>query len=140
MIVQSHDTWGETAEFDPRTGELRGVTSYATATERDRAGVAFDGLYTRKIGRLTLLYREGGGLVLWLAGRPWPATAETVRWSKRLGLATLSVDGGPGIRYMPTGRIPFDLTPFVEDEDFDFGLYVHNVLADPARASRIFGV
>ncbi|MFD5464828.1 hypothetical protein ACFWIQ_18675 [Kitasatospora sp. NPDC127059] len=29
-----------------------------------------------------------------------------------------------------------DLTPFVEAEDFDLGLFIADVLADPARAAR----
>jgi hypothetical protein len=32
----------------------------------------------------------------------------------------------------------FDVTPFAEDEDFDFLLFVHNVLSDPERRRDIW--
>ena len=32
----------------------------------------------------------------------------------------------------------YDPTPFVEHEDFDFCLFVHNVANDPGRRERIF--
>ena len=35
-------------------------------------------------------------------------------------------------------RIKDDPTPFVEAEDFDFVLFVRNVLLDPARARRMY--
>jgi hypothetical protein len=32
----------------------------------------------------------------------------------------------------------FDPTPFVEEEDFDFMWFIHNVLSDPARRESIW--
>jgi hypothetical protein len=37
------------------------------------------------------------------------------------------------------GPIPGDLTPFIDDEDFDFGLFVSNISKDQDRREVLLG-
>lgn len=143
MLVQSHDKHSEVAEFDPESGRLRRV-------EHDDAGTLLDqplrGHFADLEGVEAILYRCGEQLSLRVAGKEAPATAETVRWAPDGSHAVLSiVEAGHVVASARYHRGPStgpsladDPTPFVEAEDWDFGLFVRNVIGDAERARSIY--
>jgi hypothetical protein len=55
--------------------------------------------------------------------------------SRRDGSALLRLDYTLPLNVVPVGEDP---TPFVEDEDFDFGLFIANVVNNPERSAIIY--
>ena len=53
---------------------------------------------------------------------------------RRNGETFLTIDYRPPA----PSNIPFDPTPFVEAEDFDFVLFIHNALSDPVPRKSIW--
>jgi hypothetical protein len=97
-------------------------------------------------GRRTLFYRWNGQLRLRFgADAPIDLNDKELRWECQNDqvrftlcqtgkeLINESYSLSPDIK-----SIAYDPTPFVEAEDFDFFLFVRNVLSDPARANRIY--
>ncbi|WP_204014234.1 hypothetical protein [Virgisporangium aurantiacum] len=126
------------AFFDPQTGSLREVDR-----ERSDAGrLPVRGHYGRLDGAIAVFYRFEGDLFVWLRGRSWRATTSFLKWRRDGAKSQLVVSDGGGakaaVAYETESGIEHDPTPFVEDEDFDFGLYVSNVLNDEERSSRIY--
>lgn len=141
MRVHSHDRYLDVGEFDPLTGEL-------VESVRDPAGYADgpSGHYARLAGTLVVLYRDRDDL--WLRIGNTAQSLDQERASvvcERTGSASrlsLSVDGRElaTVEY-PAGEGggPDDPTPFAEPKDFDFGLFVKNVLHDERRRRGIYG-
>jgi hypothetical protein len=139
MLVGSHDMFRKVGCFDRETGVLQ----EAERSEVVLSGVAQCGHYSRAGGDLTVFYRVDDNFYLWLSGRQWSAEPLLVDWSKKGHESCLTVQDRAGIqaqiRYEVQPREPYDMTPFIEDEDWDFGLFVTNVLNSPGRRARIYG-
>lgn len=143
MLVESHDKHSEVGEFDPDTGRL-------TRLERNKAAALLDqklcGHFADLGEVLGILYLHEGHLMLRLDRTKTPATAETVRWEADGPRAILSIVDASIVvasaRYRrgpATGpKLSVDPTPFIEPEDWDFGLFVRNVVGDTERARRIY--
>lgn len=122
------------------------------------AALALGGFYDRVAGRLLLLYRRGHDLCLrvegkegcditldgsvssdWIdGGRAWFPLA----WFGigRRSTFRLSRDGAEvcTMRYVRANwDVACDLTPFREPSDDDFVLFVHALIQDPNRRSRV---
>ena len=140
MLVNSHDVFRKVGFFDPETGALQ----EAERTEVDLTGMVQRGHYSRAGGQLTVFYRIDDSFYLWLTGRQWSAESSLIAWSNRGNESCLTVQDSSGIRaeirYEVQPRDPRDITPFAEDEDWDFGLFVTNVLNSPERSGRIYRV
>ncbi|MBB6038566.1 hypothetical protein [Phytomonospora endophytica] len=125
------------AEFDPNSGALTGKR--VSSSEGEVFGAR--GYFVTLAGDDVVFYRMGAELRLWLRGRSWIASAATVTWQKVGNHSVMSAGDLEGqqvsITYEPLGAIEDDPTPFVEDEHWDFGLFVVNVLTEEGRASRI---
>ncbi len=138
MLVASHDAWANLAEFDSVTGALR---EFARG---DVEEAAVQGHYARLSGTTAVLYWVSGSLWLRLGDVVRDVGGETVEveWAASGGRASLSLaeDGEQvaSVHYTPGPYFEDDPTPAVKAEDFDFGLFVRNVLADPARRARIY--
>lgn len=139
MILQSFDHFDQIAQFDPVNGSLeRGPRLKSPGAH------AADGWFS-DLGHVSvLLYREDGGLWLGVGEERFDLTGDSgivVRWQRGASTALLSITRGEEqcvVRY-PVGPVVSadDPTPFAEDEDFDFGLFVANVLSDAERLERV---
>lgn len=140
MLVQSHTVFNEVAEFDPETGALEVFPR--SIDER----VEIRGHYAILSGVLVVLYRTGDGLNLRI-GSTVLVGGEllSVTHARKVTDCRLSVtrSGVPPLEINYTVSLldpplALDPTPFVEDEDFDFGLFISNVLQSPTRRQQIY--
>lgn len=142
MYIESFDRFDAVATFDPSTGRL---VESSRAAFREGHGPP-SGHYARLAGTLAVLYRDGGVLHLRLGDYDGAIESRRarVRWSHDHGVSSLTViEHGATVaevEYRPGPlSVAGDPTPFVESEDWDFGLFVRNVLADGGRSERIYG-
>lgn len=143
MRIESHDRFDHLAEFDPTTGR---VQEFGRATSSPGISVQTMGHYARLSGTIAVLYRLDKSLWLRIGdeARALDRKGIEVRWAHVRGRSTLELlDTGElvaSVRYRPgPGGGPGDPTPFAESEDWDFGLFVQNVLGDESRRARIYG-
>lgn len=136
ITVMSFDRFGEQAPFDTGTARL-GPASRPSGTP-DLAGIA--GHYGHLGETLAVLYRVGGTLRLLLGDQDIPVTEGLeVRHERGETLNRLTV-GTRRIDYpRPADELDEDdPTAFAEAEQFDLGLFLANVLTDPARRDRMY--
>ncbi len=139
MLLQYHNRRGIVAEFSPDDGNLE-------VLQRPAGVVRTDGWFSVLGGALVAFYRARGSLWLRVGAHVLeigedPAIPEWRRETHRSVLRVV-VDGETvELRYR-TG--PFeqptlanDPTPFVESEDWDFGLFITNVLSSDERRAVI---
>lgn len=138
MLIKYHDRADVVAEYDPATGALRVLPRPASVPFGATAGwfsildgscvvlsVAADGTFRLRVGAHEVLV----------------SASTRTSWRSENGTSTLVVTDGvldAELSY-PSGtpRSSNDLTPLVETEDDDFGLFLTNLLADPERMARI---
>lgn len=141
--VRSHDRYHEIAHFDPASAHLE--VGRADAPNPDDWD-ALSGTYHRDDERLMVLYRDEAGLVFVCDRRLLPLTsgltAERLNASgkhrlvlRQAGEIVLDVTYGTS---NPIVSVEEDLTPFVEEEDFDYGLHVASLVNDPGRQARYY--
>jgi hypothetical protein len=142
--LQNSDVYDELAELDPASGRYRVQRRQAL-----RAGVAVktDGTFALLGGVFAALYKFGDELILRVKGVAIPLGRDvSVSVSGPSNCRVLSVvaSGREVIRheyYLDLStKFPNDPTPFVEDEDFDFGLFVANVAKAPERQDVLLGL
>jgi len=92
-----------------------------------------------------ILYREADVLHLRLDDTDFELTDDTrIELSRGDVNVLTAVRGGTvlfSLKYQPPVIEPpleIDPTPFVEEEHFDFGLFVYNIMRDVDRRSRIY--
>ena len=116
---------------EPVSSELPLVGSYSSvAGERV--------LFYRWQGVLRLRFGNAAPLSLQGVEADWSACSGLVSFKLKSGDRTILAHSYSGSKELTS--LPEDPTPFVEAEDFDFLLFVRNVLSDRARASRIYTV
>ncbi len=142
MRVDSHDHFDDVATFDPATGRLE---EFHRADRGALPPGPLHGHYSRLSGILAVFYRNDG--FLWLRvgreARNLDREGCEVRWQNVDGSSSLQLFDRRGlvtsVEYRPgTWDGSTDPTPFAESEDWDFGLFVTNVLADDARRARMY--
>lgn len=148
MFVESHDRFDDVADFDPESGHLDRFSRSAPGEHGHLLAGVVQGHFAQLGDKRAVLYRHGGELWLRLGERAAnldaPATevrrvriGETTRLVLlHGGTETASVDYLPGPHNGPP--VADDPTAFAESEDWDFGLFVCNVLSDPGRRRRIY--
>ncbi|WP_253798665.1 hypothetical protein [Nocardia amikacinitolerans] len=124
LVVRSHAGVGEFADFDPRTGALRGGGS---------GGGSVSGLYGF-VGDLSVVfYREAGRLLLRAGDRVIDVDAQPI------GVYWQQVDDRTNrFVLVDSGVVACDVHYRAVVPDLDFGLLIRDVLCDPDRRSRIF--
>jgi hypothetical protein len=132
MRVNSFDQWAEVGEFTLSNGEL------SVLPRADAPGAEPHGVYTYLAGTLTVFYRVDDDLHLRHGDRTIALIGAVASWQAGAGVARLQIDDLVLNYQRESGLVEGDVTPFVEDEDFDFGLFVANVLNDPGRRERIY--
>src|SRR5215470_6290812 len=121
-------------------------TSLAPASEAEARQLPLIGSFSSIGDRRVLFYRWDGDLSLRVGdGPPIRLGQAAAEWTCSNGLCvfTLNLRGRQMLREVyplspEIESIDQDPTPMVEAEDFDFFLFVHNVLHDPGRSERIF--
>lgn len=143
MILQSNDYFDQLAELDPGTGIYRLLSRKQNPelTTRPPAGG-----YSMVDGTMLCLYRIEGVLYLRVGDREFKLTDDvtsTLTREDKNGVFRL-VQGSNVLfvfKYLlPVHEVSLSLdpTPFIEEEDFDFLLFVHNVLTETGRRHGIY--
>lgn len=139
MRLESAHRYSEVAEFDAETGEL---VVYPRGPEH-QAWV--QGQFGFLADVLVVLFRDGLGLWLKIGAVCLPLNGSSaVRWSRSGAVSRFSLSSGSTLiaelDYEPgPGLYPDDtISACVEAEDFDFGLFIHNVWRDEGRRARIY--
>lgn len=143
MLIESHERFDDLAEYDPTTGQLQ---EFSRATSSAASSGPPTGHYAKLSGTLAVFYRLDGSLWMRLGNeaRNLDQVGNELRWEHVERHSTLELlERGTlvaRVQYRPgSGGGPGDPTPFVDSEDWDFGLFVTNVLGNEGRHARIYG-
>jgi hypothetical protein len=143
MILESKDEFDQLAELDPITGSYR-LLSRRLHPELKTTPPS--GGYSIVNDTMLALYRKDGVLYFRAGELEFKLTDDVSSKLTREGNnrvfqlhqdRNLLVD----LRYsLPEPDIPLtiDPSPFIEEEDFDFFLFVHNVLTQTDRRLRVY--
>lgn len=142
MLLQSADNFNEVIELNPIS---QGIIQYSKQ-DNPELGVRFiEGFFATIDSHMVFLYRYKGFLYLKINGNIFKLDKDVSIDLIKGSVNTLIIrqNGLPIFNW--TYRLPkvepmtsFNPTPFIEEEDFDFGLFVCNVLNDSERKERIF--
>lgn len=143
MILQSNDYFDQLAELDPGTGIYRLLSRKQNPELTARPPV---GGYSMVDGTMLSLYRIEGVLYLRVGDREFKLTDDvtsTLTREDNNGVFRLVQDGNVLLIFkyrlpVPEVSLSLDPTPFIEEEDFDFLLFVHNVLTETGRRHGIY--
>lgn len=142
MFVQSYNSFWVVADFDERTGELK---EFRRSSSDDPPHSAARGAFMSTPDGSVVFYRHHD--FLWLrigeVVRAFDDARREARWRSASEKSTLELlDRGvtvASVQYAPSpGGEDDDPTSFAEREDWDFGLFVKNVLENEGRSRRIF--
>lgn len=143
MILQSKDDFDQLAELDPSTGTYRLVSR---KEHPELTTIPPAGAYSVVNDTMLSLYRVDGLLYLRVGDQEFELTYDvtsTLTREDNNRVFRLDRDGDSLIvfRY-PTSvyEVPLstDPTAFIEEEDFDFLLFVHKVLTETGRRNRVY--
>ena len=138
MRLQSHDEFAVVARFRPVDGDFE-------AMARDEASgllaEPLGGHFSQRLGPLVVLYRSDRGLRLRVGDVECGLDQISAQWSRTDETARLTLETPSGVQVFGyrAATIPeFDFTAGAEQEHFDFGLFLVNVIADKERAFRLY--
>jgi hypothetical protein len=136
MLVQYHDRFDVVGEFSPSSGHLRvqprppGLSPSGT-----------EGWFSILAGVAVVFYRQANHLWLRIGERVFDLDGgASVDWRREGDVAVFRVEDSSGevaVTYQAGPNLDPDPTPFIEDEDWDLGLYIANVLFDEERSELI---
>jgi hypothetical protein len=141
-LLRSHQNAWRFAEIEPEARDIRQIPIWRTLAWRNVTG---DGWYAKLDSDVLALYRNVGALYLQHAGTTLVVdehlSSELLK-DVQSNVLRVFKDGSLvyEIRYKrpnPWPPLERDLTAGVDDEQMDFGLFVHRVITDPARRGRI---
>ena len=142
MLLQSHQSFDIAADYDPTTGRF---DLFSLRAEPNRVAGQLSGVFDHIGGKRVLLYRLGDGLYLEIVGQRLQLETHLVK--------VQAVNGGLLLQVLSDGRsviemtydpplldppLSLDPTAFIEGEDFDFGLFLHNISHDRSRQKRMY--
>jgi hypothetical protein len=142
MLLQSHKSFDTMADYDPATGTF---VTFSRGAEPARASGQKAGAFDSIGGKRVLLFRLAGMLYFQVDSQRMRMDHYTIELR--------SVNGRQVLRVLSNGKVVLELTydpplldpplaedptPFVEDEDFDFGLFLSNLSRDRSRQSRMY--
>jgi hypothetical protein len=145
MFVQSNDSFNRVGNFDPRDGSLLEFERNEAPQELLSSPLA--GHFAALGESEVVFFRQDDQLSLSVDGEIFPLLEGVkLEWENSHGLSRIRLRDGDSIlrsiEYTagPASYPPIeeDPTPFVEREDWDFGLFVHAVLEDSERSERIY--
>jgi hypothetical protein len=142
MILQSHTNFDQLAAFDPNFQSVR----FLSRKRHQELSASIVGSFSIVNDMMVSFYRVHGVLYFRIGDQEFELTDDT--------RSTLETDGNyrkfqllkrenvlVDLTYLtPESEIPLsiDPTPFVEEEQFDFLLFVHSVLTEPGRRNRVW--
>jgi hypothetical protein len=142
MLLQSHKSFNTMADYDPVTGTF---VTFSRSSEPARASGKKAGAFDDIGGKRALLFRLAGVLYLQVENQRMQMDDHAIELQSVHGRRVLQVfsDGKVVLEltYDPPILDPpraMDPTPFVEEEDFDFGLLLSNLSRDRSRQSRMY--
>jgi hypothetical protein len=143
MILQSKDKFNELALLNLDTGEVTFITKSSVSAQTSSKPV---GGYSIVDGIMWSLYREDGKLYLRVGERAFEITDKIGSQLARTPIThNFQLLYGENlileVTYTaPSLDIPLqdDPTPFIDEEDFDFPYFVHNVLSQAGRRQRVY--
>jgi hypothetical protein len=143
MILKRHTVFDTLAEFDPGLGTF---STFSRAGEPGRAAVQLSGAFDYLGDKCVLLFRLAGVLYVQVDNQPITLADHTIE--------VRSIDGHRVLRVLSDGEAVTELTydppiiepplsedptPFVEEEHFDFGLFLAHLSEDRGRQARVYG-
>lgn len=139
LLLESKDNVGEFLRLDTETGDQRFI-------KKDDGGLEVDGVFAEVEETLLMFYREGGDLFFQVEHERIDLNDAVESILDRTSTDTLFVllQGEHVLLRFNydhnalDGLIAEDDTAFIDAEDFDFCLFVYNVINDPSRRRRIF--
>lgn len=142
LLLQSKDLFDEMAYFDPLTREIR---SFRRSDSEENIPMKTDGVFSWVDGHFMTLFRYAGKPMFFVDEYEIELTDDTivdVRGPFTSRTLTIKRSGSELLKLnyslsQGKGTVPSDTTPFVEDEDFDFGLFVHNISRSVERKALI---
>lgn len=136
MLVQYHDRFDVVAEFDPPSGQLR-----VRPRPPGLSPAGTEGWFSILGGSAVVFYRHTNHLWLRVGERVFDLDGgASVDWCSEEGFAVLRAHDSTSevlIRYPAGPNLDQDPTPFVEEEDWDLGLFVANVVLDEERSELV---
>ncbi|HEX6715739.1 MAG TPA: hypothetical protein VF088_01435 [Pyrinomonadaceae bacterium] len=143
MILQSKDEFDEVMELDRVTGRYR---TLSRKQHSEIMSIRPSGGYSIVNGILVCLYRVDNGLYFRLGEEDYKITdTVTSILVRENGYRLFQLMQNENLlvnfRYRsPLYEVPLNMDPtaFIDEEDFDFFLFVHNVLAQGDRRYRVY--
>lgn len=145
VLMQSNQRYSTYAELDTTTGI---ITWRSKETDRAASLAEMGGHIVVLDGYPVCLYRAEGRLHLRIAAVDTEITDDTTAdlvQGEQGGASTLTVSRQGIVCFRWTYTRPIidpplavDPTPFVGEEDFDFGVFVRNVISEPRRRQRMY--
>jgi len=142
--LQSNDKYNEVAEYDPEKGTF---TIMYRNTLGNNAPMSTDGFFTILSSVLLMLYKFDKELFIRVGDLCIPLSDDVVATvsgdaRNRLLIVKRSGEEVVHLNYMldHSKKIPNDPTPFIEDENFDFGLFLSNVSVSDMRKKVLLGL
>ena len=142
MILKCHTEFDKMGEYNPVTGTL---STFSRKAEPGRVPAQISGLFDQLGGKLILLFRLAGVLYLQVDGQRIPIGDHAIDLRSVNGRRVLRVRSGSKsvleVMYNPPIIEPplsEDPTAFVEEEHFDFGLFVANLSKDKSRQGSLY--
>lgn len=144
IYLRNHDVHDQIADLDPHTGSYSLGSAGNTSGEGEKTTTGYFSILS---GSFIAFFVESGKLYCQVSGTLIELTDDTVATVsgpasdrhflvKRNGLEIASM------RYSLARQPHYedDLTPFVGEEDFDFGILISNISADKRRKNVILGL
>ena len=142
--LQSNDKYDELAEYDHDKGTFTIESRNALSS---KAPSSTEGIFAILSDIFVALYKFGGGLFIRIGGQCIPLAEDvvvTVSGDVSKRLLTVEKSGKEITCFIyvldSSKKILNDPTPFVDDEDFDFGLFVSNISTSDKRKRILLGL
>jgi hypothetical protein len=142
MILKRHTVFDILADYDPATDTF---VTFSRTSDPGRASAQVTGAFDFLGDTRVLLFRLEGILYLQFSTQRMRMADHTIE--------VKSISGGRVLRVLSDKAVMLELiyepaiidpplsqdpTPFVEEEDFDFGLFLANLSHNRARQARVY--
>ena len=133
MILRHHDIYDEIMDYNFENRSYKVLSRI----ECPELIAKIKGCYSFFGDKLAILYAYNDSLCFLYDNNNYPLSNAKVSVDKKGFDRVLNIDN-VHIHYSvdKSNYFEFDPTPFVEDEDFDFGLFIANILRDKGRCQR----
>ena len=128
----------QSSDYFSRVGQLNTATNTITECSKESDKLVVGGWYSEVDGRHFAIFANEGRLYVFLGNRTLGVTRETkasdfpFKGHRKFEV----IEGGLPVftkTYTPRSALQGDVTPFLEDEDEDFLIFVKNIINNPDR-------